>query len=106
MASPVDIGHSYYMNDIQNTIYIAYIISCILILLQVRYECGILGESWGKYIIPVLIFSWVFYLFWLTIWPGSLRLWFQGKRLKDSTMARVTDRHQQAHKPSETSAKK
>ena len=48
MASPVDIGHSYYMNDIQNTIYIAYIISCILILLQVRYECVILGESWGS----------------------------------------------------------
>jgi len=75
--------------------YLSYFIICILILVHVRHDCRILGESWGKYVLPVLIFSWVFYLLWLFIWPGSLLLRFQGKRLEDSSMARLVKRYRQ-----------
>lgn len=76
-----------------NEYYIFHLIICILALVRVRKDCKTLGENWGKYVLPILMFSWVFYLLWLYVWPGSLKLWFQGKRLEDSSMARLVNRN-------------
>ncbi len=71
-----------------------HIIASILILWHVRHDCRVLGENWSKYLILVLLFTWLFYLLWILSWPGSLRLWFQGKRVSDLPQARAL-RHQQ-----------
>jgi len=87
-------GQITHMND---WFYIFHFLTCILILMHVRRDCRILGEGWGKYVLLVLFFSWIFYFLWLFVWPGSLRLRLQGKRLADSAMARAVNRHRLAH---------
>ena len=59
------------------------LIASILILIHVRRDCRLLGESWGKYILLVWLFWPIFYPLWLLVWPGSLRLWLQGKSVAD-----------------------
>jgi len=69
--------------------HIAYLIGCAFILFHVYRDCRVLGENWRKYILLVLLFSVLFYLLWLFVWPGSLRLRWQGKHLRDTPLAKA-----------------
>lgn len=60
------------------------LIASVLILIQVRRDCRQLGEPWGQHILLVLFLWPIFCPLWLLVWPGSLRLWFQGKSLADT----------------------
>ena len=64
-----------------------WLIASVLILIHVRRDCRMLGESWGRYVLLVWLFWPIFYPLWLLVWPGSLRLWLQDKSVADMPAA-------------------
>ena len=78
-------------------IYVA-LVSCLLV--RVKQDCVILGESFGLHIFLVMMFPIITGYCWLIIWPGTLRLRFSGKTLEGTSQAVLLRRLQQSRRQS------
>ncbi len=60
-----------------------------LLVFKIRTDCREIGEPFPKHTALIALFPLIYALCWFLVWPGTLKLWVQGKSLKDTAEAKI-----------------